>query len=572
MRKRIHFIWIVLLIILIHPFTSKADAPPNLDQWLIQNTAIANAIQWEFPEVNREISPALLKKISTLYAKPKYPNPPPVLKTRSNLKAQNFSPFEFDELLPQLNQAKVMSASLPTVTNQVLTQAPVQSWNFYDLSESTGKKWALWTESDKQKLRDDFATSWAWIETIWPKYQEYIATGVKPADFDTLLSTAEPANYPPQNLQWQANPPSGVSNWTVIPSYSAFDLYSKMVAMSLVLEIKGFLPGSLNSYSAESLREILDGTKWFRYVPQGPSDWGEILNTGHLIATLVLPAPPQLTLSFILQNKLLGNTRSETLVKVLDWERYNMSHVMGGSPTADCPYEGSVYAGGYTGRMPLSRIINGTVMLCPLVNSSGSQFFDQNLKHWTGGCGATSGFNEQVLRTVNIPAQRTSYGHFQNNFVVDNNVKYWMGHADDTYGLMYSVWKGVPEIPTAEVLVPDAIYKTWVVKYDVNDPNLTQAQKDEYYAKNMKAVAKPGVDSMLKHLPKGMLKFYYCNKDTTLPFNQSYLYNEFFQRVYPNISDLENMYHPEWGSNQPGVWQNIQAKVAALGGCGVNWN
>ncbi len=559
----------------------QAEEAPNLDGYLNNHPELTEAIRWEFPPLPPPpppppgdlfdgapdwLSPTpLWKRFIQLFPKPRPKLPAGIIQ---------FSPPDEHldlELTPQIyEKLKIPFGSLPS--NDPPSQPPQEPAP--ESISVLAQDWNQWTEAHKKKLREDFAATWNWVESCWPKYQEWIATNLKPAEFDACFSTAEPANYPPANLQLENNPPANASNWTVISSDAAFDLYSQMVALSLVLEIKGIFPWTLGELSGESRRELLDGSKWFAYVSPGKSYWGLIHQAGHLVKTTVLPAPAKLTLSFLVKNNLLGNTKLDTVVRVFAWERDNMWHTMGGNLHDDCPYKnGGLYSEGYRGRMPLTKVMNGTVMGCPLYFSNGQggefEFFDQNIHHWTGGCGGTSGFNQQVFRVAQIPAQMTSYGHHQNNFIVDNNVRLWIGHGDDTYGTKYAVWNGVAEIPIAEILIDDATYQSWVVDYDYKDPNLTQAQKDAYAAQNMRAVEQRTLDLMLKYLPKGMLKWH-CSYDQGVPHDQTYLYTNYFNDIY-TLAELEAMYLEPWGTNLPGVWQNIEARVAWLGGCNVYW-
>ncbi len=545
------------LTLLFLPLSSRADSPPDLNAYLNGHPALADAIRWEFPAAS---IPELANNTVAIQKIPPW---------RRLLGGFQANPVSNGAVVPKARPANpVLAPPEDLLISQGFTAVFLPP--YLEAGEQLGTKWPAWSGLYKNKLSQDFAELWAWIDQCWPKYQEYATTDVKPAEFDACFSTAEPANYPPPDLQWMESPPSGISTWTVIASPTAFDLYSKMVALSLVLEIKGILPWTIAELAPSYRREILDGTLWFRYLPAGPSEWGDINHAGHMVYTTVIPAPAKLTFSFLAQNKLIGSNKLDTVTRLFTWERDNMKHTMGGDLPADCPYKGmSIYAGGYKGRMPLSRVINGTEMLCPLLNSSGQEMFFPGILHWTGGCGGTSSFNQQVLRVAQIPAQRSSYGHFQNNFVVDNNQKLWIDHADNTYGLAFSVWKGVAEIPIQEILVEDATYKSWVVDYDSNDPNLSQAQKDAYSAQNLKAVGRRPTELRVKYLPKYVLQ-QYCWYDQGKPPVQTKLYTETLSEYY-TLAQLEAMYQEPWGTNTPGLWTNIDLKIAALGGCEISW-
>lgn len=583
---------IVILLVFIGFFAQsvplQAANPPDLDGWLNSHPQIADSILWEF-------SPAVLAESSPPGSPPESPPPSPAgapVESASPETPKDASPGGCD-LNP--GDRKVSSPSgvpeklsFPEKKDPVVRRSIMarDERDWLKLSPEIIKKLNLdwkklfpseeppsespmkpppqgpsvlkfdqWPEGFKQKVRDDFASMWNWLTIAWPKYQDLVNTGIRPPDFDSLFTIAEPPGYPPVDLQF--GQPG--SNWTVIPSDAAFDLYSKMVALSLAIEVMGILP-SVTTLPPEGLKEIFDGTLWFRYVKPGPSPWNDISQEGHLVATTVIPAPSQLTFSFLAQNKLFGTSRSETVIKVLEWERSRMAHTFGGSIHPDCLVTGDEIFWGYKGGTPLSRVIQGKVMACPLwipnpnVPEGESPIFYPELWHWTGGCGGTSGFNEQVLRVANIPAQRNALSHFRNSFLVENNAKVWIGHGDDPYSLNNS-----PEIPTAELLIDDATWKSWVVEFDYNDPNLSQDQKNAFSAQNDKAVGRRSNELVIKYLPKNFLK-YHCWYDQGVPHDQSYIYNAQFKSSH-TLSELEAI----------DLWGQIEAKIASLGGCYVPW-
>jgi hypothetical protein len=281
---------------------------------------------------------------------------------------------------------------------------------------------------------------------------------------------------------------------------------------------------------------LFDGRQSFRYVAKGPSEWGEMSVTGHVLTGGATPAPPLVVLGFLAQNGLIGSDRTDTVSRLFEWERTNLRHTIGGSP--DPPLGSGVVYWGYNGRTPVSRQINGTVMADALEQSNGSSFFDPAVRHWTGGCGGSSAFNAAVLRNVNIAAYRTAYGHFQNRFALDAGVYMGIGHADDPYSLA-----SAPEIPASDLLMDDATFQAWFV--DEDDPD-----------EKLKKVSRWKAGLFLQYLPQVLLQKHCQDLALGNDHASSKVYSYTFASSY-TVAELE----------AAGLWTGIEAKLAAQGGC-----
>jgi hypothetical protein len=404
------------------------------------------------------------------------------------------------------------------------------------------RTWPKWPGWAKQALRDAYGPYAAWAQGACPLYAAYAASGfaVKPDGFDAAFSSVtdldpHPVADPPVNIQ-PDDPLTADIPWAMLESKDAFALYVRLVAAQLAMEIGGCLPWSVTGYSPADLAPLFDGRLFARYVTEGPSYWGDMTETGHVITTTVTPAPPLIVLGFLAQNGLIGSNRVETLTRVLEWERNNLRHYIGGEPNP--PLGAGVVYFGYNGRAPVSRMINGTSMVAPVFQSNGGFFFDPAVRHWVGGCGGAAGFTAAVLRLVNIPAHISAHSHWHNRFAVGNGVHVATAHGDDPYGLA-----GAPEIPTSGILLDDATFHAWFLDEDDSDVW-------ERY------VGRRHADLYLQYLPVYLVKKHCQDLAAGASHADSKVYGSVFSTTY-SVAEVESL----------GLWTGLDAKVISLGGC-----
>jgi hypothetical protein len=453
-------------------------------------------------------------------------------------------------LVQGMEPGSIVSASPAKKGGRMLSKARVPSELIEELPGGVKKSeygafirsWPKWPDWAKQELRDHFASYELWTQTACPLYAEYAASGftVKPAGFDAAFSSLtdldpDPVDDPPVNLQPDDPSVEGVP-FAMLESDDAFALYVRLVAAQLAMEMGGCLPWSVTDYAPADLAPLFDGRVFARYVPAGPSYWGQMTATGHVIMSAVTPAPPLVVLGFLGQNGLIGADRQDTLTRVLHWEREHLYHVIGGTP--DPPLPNGVVYWGYDGRTPVSRMINGTIMAVPIEMPNASPFFDPEVRHWVGGCAGASGFNADVLRVVNVAAHRTSYAHFQNRFALDNGVHVGIAHGDDPYTLV-----GSPEIPTGDLPVDDATFHTWYV----NEPDVQV---------RLKYVARRTADLNIQYLPLQLVKKHCMDVALGNDHANSIVFHWAFSTTY-TVAELEAL----------GLWTGLDGKAASLGGC-----
>jgi len=158
--------------------------------------------------------------------------------------------------------------------------------------------------------------------------------------------------------------------------------------------------------------------------------------------------------------------------------------------------------------------------------------------HWVGGCGGASGFNAEILRVLNIPVERTSYGHQQNRFTIGAGERVSTAHADDPYGITQA-----PEIPTADILLDDATFASWFLT-GADDATLTK------YASTRSA------DLYFQYLPVSLLKLHCSDLASSTPHDQSLVMGYAFKSAY-TVPEME----------AKGLWSAVEAKIPTVGGC-----
>lgn len=576
------------LLLFVSPLSASAAAP-DVDSWLIQHPNVASAIVWEFPDV--------------------IPDPP----NRAGVNTGR-SPW------------RIVSSRTPGAV-KTAEPAPAfpEGWSCpipFD-SPEPGKilTWCQWPESYRQRMKGYFQTYWNWMETSWPLYQQYRDGGfaVKPAGFDErFASSVDPeTSAEAALLPFSAQVMKDMYTHVLYEPAAAVDLYLKTTALQLVLEIGSFVDWKLGDYDAGDLSVVLDGRQLFRYFPSGSSPWGgqQTVDKEGYDAAVVLPAPPLLLMKFLMREGILRTTRFETVARLLEWER-NLQHTMGTPQTLTgaCGKEyGEVYWGTKSVQ-PLDRILNGTVMACPLVPQPGattSGYYNTALTRYTGGCGTTGGINHRVMRQINVPAEMVAFGHGQIRFVVekapfeqmlnelepllpaepaiDDGLLHPSSSSMESQSVLKKFSAGIPiaqdrsatvtvtklsssklanayldhnddpygmkaltDIPVKEALIPEAVYHRWFAQ----PPDwLTDEQEAVYRAAHGKRVSLRPTQLRIARLPLYLFQYYCWKQDAGKPHEQTETYKQFFQDYTP----------PELEAT--GFWTRFDQKLEELGGC-----
>ena len=308
---------------------------------------------------------------------------------------------------------------------------PANLANAYQAPADTDKvAWSAWSPQQQADLNQAFLDAKAWF-----------VQGAHQVAMDPAGLTDEPVNQHPQinidsltTLQW------------VTPAHM-WKLYVAHVAFSLAQEISHPLPWSLVDDTDETLRYLFDSSVMAWYLANGNYWMGTYAGAyPPALRADTRPhttfAPPMWTYPWLQQAGLIGATRQETIGKVMEWMRGNMTHFYGPDTFGN---HQAVWQ--YRGHVPLSKIVIGTVD----ANNPGL-----GAQHWTAGCHGSVGFLHAVLRVLNVPVQPVWIcGHELAYFPSE---KLYLDHGDDPYN---QVVKNHPASPVLNLLIDEATYQSW---------------------------------------------------------------------------------------------------------------
>lgn len=287
--------------------------------------------------------------------------------------------------------------------------------------------WSQWTAQQKADLRQAFAWEWQWYTGGMNVYG-----GWAYAD-------------PPNNLE----PCGPNSPWTrtVLDSTTAWHLYVSFVAHALAVDAGGWVPYKLDAYNDQELRRLLD-SNYLVMPDSNANNYYDCATAGaYVVAANLTPSHPTYVFKWLKTNQLIGVSDVDTIARLLDWCRWNLVHTFG-----DFTLANSLNYFPYPGAAPLRMMIEGTHCTDPQY-----QAWFPDLLHWTEGCGGTSNFIAEVLRSANIPVAVTVSGgqHQVPHFL---HPDLYLSHGDDPYD---GRSKATPPFPVRLLLVDGAQFKTW---------------------------------------------------------------------------------------------------------------
>ena len=324
-------------------------------------------------------------------------------------------------------------------------------------------------------------------------------------------------------------------------------LYLATVAHSLALEIGGFVPWSVTTYTPEDLEILFNSyhlltvgyLSWtfngkFRsytgYTPKGKA-------RGYLI-----PAPPVTTFNFLLANNMIQGNHINTVGKFLEWGGKHQIHLGGnGSPLGNYPalwYE-SVWH--YRGYAPAARMMSLTLYEDPFTNTT----VGNGPMAWTDGCDGASTFLQAELRAANIPvAYVHPMGGTGHSAPLFRTIDRTLSNGDDVF-LLNSA-KSTPEGPAKSLLISVAKFNDWFYGPNVTDP---------YHN-----VSRQPTELELEWLSNNLLTRYCADKAN----NKTHANGSVFQTLidynsvpYYTVQELEAM----------DLWTKLSVKAAKLGYC-----
>ncbi|HEU4386169.1 MAG TPA: hypothetical protein VFV34_00120 [Blastocatellia bacterium] len=304
---------------------------------------------------------------------------------------------------------------------------------------------------------------------------------------------------------------------TILSAADAWAYFKSSVAQALAEEIGQQLLWSIQGYSADALAQLFDSRQMFRW-NNSPAGYRINSEHGHIV-----PAPPLGSYSFLGTGNLIGNTRLDTISRVIGWCRDNLVHFTGGTNAANMEDQWQ-----YTGFPPMTRVLDGTLQ------TSHPQF---GVMHRTAGCWGTVGFLRALLRAVNIPVKLvTNAGHAQPWFVADSR---YMSHGDDPYN---ALTKATPPFPPSEILIDQAKFDSWF------GGGVSAADK-------LKNVGRRTRELAITYLPNYLLHKY-CSDIANSKTHSNGEVFDIFKANY-TVAQLEAQT----------LWSRMDAKIAGFGGC-----
>lgn len=246
---------------------------------------------------------------------------------------------------------------------------------------------------------------------------------------------------------------------TVLSPGDAWDLYRATIGHVLAAEYAQLFPWSLLDYEYQHLIILLNGRWMFS---RSNADGGYELAQG---GSASLPSPPAIVYPFLTANDLIGDTRLDTIVRITEWCRQNLSHILSAHPGPGLHTIDFEYNWQYRGYPPVSRVIGRT----PTTNPD-PLYQDNCVVSRTAGCWGTTGFLISVLRLVNIPVhcQRLTGNESTHATPWFPSEDRWYSHGDDPYG---GNAFATPPYAAEEFLIDRATFEAWfgdtVTPFDV---------------------------------------------------------------------------------------------------------
>ena len=314
-------------------------------------------------------------------------------------------------------------------------------------------------------------------------------------------------------------------SWTILSKEDAEDLYVANIAHSLLLEMAGTLPWSLDDLSEHELHLLLSSDQFY-------SHYGDFAGVrGYLMSNVVVPAPPEFIWDFMISEDLVGGSRYETIIKTLHWARYHLYHK---SRLRDADYEYDVDHWDYRGGSPVARVLAGT-----------TRKRDGMKGHATAGCHGTNWLLIHVLRAVNIPVEYVVWArHAIPSFPSEG---LYLSHGDDLYSQTSQYASPFPEpYPTSEIPISEETYREWFSKSNSDEENLYN-------------VGRRTTELAVKYLPQWLLVIRCQDRANGLSNEESRVYRPGtagIGRLW-TVAELEAMR----------FWERMDAKIAQYGGC-----
>ena len=329
---------------------------------------------------------------------------------------------------------------------------------------------------------------------------------------------------------------------TVVSPEDAEDVYVANIAYSLLIDMTGILPWSLDDLSDRELEMLLGSQGFF-------SEYGSIagVSEGYMVAGMTAPAPPEVIRDFLENNDLVRGNRYETIARTVEWTRHHLTHYSCLPSTSNMENHWD-----YRGIPPLARMFAGTKRK-PWQSPSGCRTgADQSAQRYTWGCHGTAWFFSHVLRAVNIPveAPRTYYavcaGHAAVSFPSED---VYLSHGDDPYNRFTWYSPPFPEpFPSSDLLISGSRFREWFNSSHSNEENRWNV------GRRVRELA-------VENLPQLLLHWRCLDLADGLPKESGRVYRPGSSGIGRDwtVAELEAM----------GFWERMDAKIAEYGGCPI---
>ncbi len=349
---------------------------------------------------------------------------------------------------------------------------------------------------------------WAWDDELREALRDAFRAAVRREPYLDV-------DDPPDNVAFPIPEEFGFRQ--VLSSSDAVTLYLGYAAHSLALEATGRVPWSIAGWPHERLRLLLDGKHMF----QSELDGFRIVWEQH---GDVVPCHVSRAWRFLVESAMLRPTPLSTVAALIEWCRDNLAHMPGGATMSD--YRDHWHYGGFA---PVSRIIDGT---------EGPDGF----RHWTTGCHGTSGFLRTVLRSANLPVQIVQPQGVSHSLPVFPAIGRFMTHGDDPYNQLTT--SALPNVPPEELLVGT----------DRFEPLFGSAVP---LASRRRNVGVRTAELALRHLPIALLRDHCDDLANGVARADGQVFAS-LQKLALTVEELETA----------ALWERIEEKIDALGGCG----
>ena len=320
---------------------------------------------------------------------------------------------------------------------------------------------------------------------------------------------------------------------TVLSKEDAEDLYVANVANSLLLEMSGALPWSLDDLSERELELLLGSAGFFSYFQRGSV-------TGYVVAGFATPAPPELIREFLEAKDIVGDSRYETIVTLMDWAQWHLGHAYGGRTVQNAEAHW-----GYRGVSPVALMLTRRTLTTYRWGDELRACRDCR-RYWTSGCHGTNWFLKHMLRAVNIPvAYERKANHATPSFPSE---ALYLSHGDDLLNAPAGAIPPLPEaFPISEMLIDEWTYREWFGESNSHEERLRN-------------IGRRPVELAVKHLAPRLLA-HRC-RDLSSGVSKdavgSVYYHWGMQR-YWTVEELEAMR----------FWERMDAKIEQYGGCPI---